>query len=81
LTAAQLGLDAPGRPAIPATATPPVTPGEAGAASLADLERRMVVDSLTRARGNRSEAARLLGLTRSQLYTRLRRFGLETSER
>jgi transcriptional regulator of acetoin/glycerol metabolism len=37
----------------------------------------MVVDALARARGNKSRAARVLGLTRSQLYTRLKRFGLE----
>jgi transcriptional regulator with GAF, ATPase, and Fis domain len=43
---------------------------------LSDVERRMVTEALERARGNRSHAARLLGLTRSQLYTRLKRFGL-----
>jgi transcriptional regulator with GAF, ATPase, and Fis domain len=42
---------------------------------LDDLERTLVDKALARARGNRSQAARLLGLTRSQLYTRLRRYG------
>ena len=37
----------------------------------------MVVDALAKAKGNKSRAARLLGLTRSQLYTRMKRFGLE----
>jgi transcriptional regulator with GAF, ATPase, and Fis domain len=50
------------------------TPGSSG--SLAEWERRMVTDALARAGGNKSRAARILGLTRSQLYTRLKRFGL-----
>jgi len=37
----------------------------------------MVVDALEKAKGNKSRAARLLGLTRSQLYTRMERYGLE----
>ena len=37
----------------------------------------MVVDALANAKGNKSRAARLLGLTRSQLYTRMERYGLE----
>ncbi len=45
--------------------------------SLPDLERRMVVDALQRAKGNKSRAADLLGLTRSQLYTRLKRHNIE----
>jgi two-component system NtrC family response regulator/two-component system response regulator PilR (NtrC family) len=44
--------------------------------SIPEAEKRMVVEALSRSQGNRSEAARLLGLTRSQLYTRLKRFGL-----
>jgi two-component system NtrC family response regulator len=48
--------------------------------NLEALERSLVEKSLARARGNRSRAARLLGLTRSQLYTRLRRYGLHDGE-
>jgi DNA-binding NtrC family response regulator len=48
-----------------------------GTQSLADWERQIVTDALRTAKGNRSRAAALLGLTRSQLYTRLKRFGLE----
>jgi DNA-binding NtrC family response regulator len=48
--------------------------------NLEALERTLVEKSLARARGNRSQAARLLGLTRSQLYTRLRRYGLREDE-
>jgi transcriptional regulator with GAF, ATPase, and Fis domain len=77
-----LGL--PGKPLVPGTASgsppgPADTPAgaEAEPGSLAEWESRMVRDALTRARGNKSRAAQLLGLTRSQLYTRLKRFGLE----
>lgn len=76
ITAGQLGItprrevrsDEAGAPPAPAL---PVT-------SLAEAERQMVADALQKARGNKSRAAKLLGLTRSQLYTRLKRFGLET---
>ena len=46
-------------------------------ARLADLERQAVVDALRNAKGNKSRAAARLGLTRSQLYTRMKRHGLE----
>jgi len=79
ITAAQLGI-APPRPTGPGeplrvSATPAREPDSP--ASLAALEQRMVTDALDRARGNKSKAARLLGLTRAQLYTRLQRFGLK----
>jgi DNA-binding NtrC family response regulator len=44
------------------------------------LEQTLVEKALARARGNRSRAARLLGLTRSQLYTRLGRYGFHDGE-
>jgi transcriptional regulator of acetoin/glycerol metabolism len=37
----------------------------------------MVGDALAKARGNKSRAAKALGLTRAQLYTRMKRFGLD----
>lgn len=40
------------------------------------LEKTLVTQALERAKNNRSRAARLLGLTRAQLYTRLERYGL-----
>jgi transcriptional regulator with PAS, ATPase and Fis domain len=46
------------------------------AADLRAVERVMVEKALNEARYNRSAAARALGLTRKQLYIRLRRFGL-----
>jgi transcriptional regulator with GAF, ATPase, and Fis domain len=80
LTAEQFGITV--RRATVERAGPPVTspsepvavppPGE----SLADVERRAIVDALARALGNKSRAAAALGITRTQLYGRLKRFGL-----
>ncbi len=47
-------------------------------AALDRLERQMIEEALSRAKGNRAEAARLLGLRRATLYARLRYFGLGT---
>jgi transcriptional regulator with PAS, ATPase and Fis domain len=47
------------------------------AAGLKEIERGMVDRALREARYNKSDAARALGLTRKQLYVRLRRFGLD----
>jgi DNA-binding NtrC family response regulator len=46
-------------------------------ATLADLERKLLVEALARSRGNKSRAAALLGVTRSQVYTLLKRFEIE----
>ncbi len=69
ITAAQLGLT--GKPDAE-TSPPGVVTDE----SLAALERRTIEAALARARGNKSRAAAALGLTRTQLYTRLRRLGV-----
>ncbi|MBM3324022.1 hypothetical protein FJY69_11195, partial [candidate division WOR-3 bacterium] len=56
-------------------------PAEAGhdrPDTLYDVERRMLEDALRRAGGNKSKAARLLGITRRILYTKLERLGLGT---
>jgi Nif-specific regulatory protein len=72
LTAAQLAIATP-RPRVAEIATAAPAPNQ----SLADWERQIVTDALRTAKGNKSRAAALLGLTRSQLYTRLKRFDLE----
>lgn len=43
---------------------------------LAELERRAIVAALARAAGNKSEAARLLGIERQRLYRKLEKYGL-----
>ncbi len=43
---------------------------------LDDVERRLLVEALDRAHGNQSQAAALLGLSRHQVRTRMKRHGL-----
>lgn len=50
------------------------------ASSLADVERAAIEKALEASRFNKSRAARALGLTRGQLYGRLRRLGLDTED-
>jgi transcriptional regulator with GAF, ATPase, and Fis domain len=66
-------LSAPATPAAPER--PAATP--ASAAHLQSMERTMIEDALKKARFNKSKTARALGLTRQQLYVRMRRYGLE----
>jgi DNA-binding NtrC family response regulator len=44
---------------------------------LSDVERRTIDQALHESDGNKAKAARQLGLTRTQLYVRLRKYGLE----
>jgi len=48
-----------------------------GAPDLKSVERTMIERALQQARFNKSKAAKALGLTRHQLYIRMRRHGLE----
>ncbi len=49
-------------------------------AQLDETERQLVADALTQARGNLSEAARLLGISRIMLKRRVDRFGIRPGE-
>jgi transcriptional regulator with GAF, ATPase, and Fis domain len=60
-----------------APSSPPAANGGPPAMPLQSMERAMIERALRDARFNKSKAARLLGLTRTQLYVRLRRYGLE----
>ena len=44
--------------------------------SLADVEKRAIVAALEQTRGNKTRAAVRLGITRTKLHTRLKRFGI-----
>jgi transcriptional regulator with GAF, ATPase, and Fis domain len=59
---------APGRPTDSDSSVP---------SDLSSVERAMIKRALEEARFNKSIAAKKLGLTRAQLYTRLKRYGLE----
>ena len=48
-----------------------------GTGDLKTVERGLIERALRDARYNKSKAARTLGLTRTQLYVRMRRHGLE----
>jgi two-component system response regulator HydG len=74
ITAAELppevGEAAPAPPGRSATWAPP------GGVTLADLERSYILRVLDEADGNRSEAAKRLGIDRKTLYRKLRGYGL-----
>ena len=64
--------------AVDLTAAPPANADgsfPAEGVDLRALELRLVREALDQAKGNKSKAARLLGLTRSQLYSRLEKHG------
>jgi DNA-binding NtrC family response regulator len=58
---------------------PVIGPASAGGdeATLSGAEERMIRDALARADGNKSQAARLLGITRRALYGRLEKYGID----
>ena len=45
---------------------------------LPDAERRAIAQAMYETDGNKSRAARRLGVTRTQLYGRLRKYGLDS---
>jgi transcriptional regulator with GAF, ATPase, and Fis domain len=47
--------------------------------TIAVQEKRMIVDVLQRTHGHQKRAAALLGLTRFQLYGRLKRYQIEVA--
>ena len=75
-------LDAPDlaflRAPAPASSEPDWLDGELDAA-VARLETAMIQRALAASAGNRTEAARRLGIHRQMLHTKLRRYGLDPS--
>jgi Nif-specific regulatory protein len=81
VTAEHLTFSAPVEPLAPAGATAIQAPMRVSAIETTDLrilERTTIQRALEEARYNKSQAARSLGLTRKQLYVRLRQHGLES---
>jgi transcriptional regulator with GAF, ATPase, and Fis domain len=64
----------PAPPAVPALPAPPALPAHG---DLQSMERTMIEQALQNARFNKSKAAKTLGLTRHQLYIRMRKYGFE----
>jgi len=63
-------------PAAAAAPQPAVAGFPAHGVDLEAMERTLIEGALKQAGQNKSKAARLLGLTRTKLYTRMQRFGL-----
>jgi transcriptional regulator with GAF, ATPase, and Fis domain len=67
-------------PAVTATTTATATSAGVSGVATTDLpamERAIIEKALREARFNKTKAARVLGLTRRQLYSRLRKYGFE----
>jgi transcriptional regulator with GAF, ATPase, and Fis domain len=64
----------------PALATPPKEDAST-MLTIAAQEKRMIVEVLQRTHGHQKRAAALLGLTRFQLYGRLKRYHIEVDRR
>jgi transcriptional regulator with GAF, ATPase, and Fis domain len=75
ITAAHLPISVSGGDAAPAPAAVPDT-FPPGGVDLEAVERAYVAAALKQAAGNKSRAARLLALTRAQLYSRIEKYGL-----
>src|SRR5215468_9820551 len=86
ITAAQLGVTpAPARapaaagasaaPAASALGAPAAGEDPTAMQALPEMEKQAIVEALKRSRGNRSQAAAALGLSRTRFYTLLRRYG------
>ena len=55
-------------------------PLPAGGVDVGAIERSLVIRALAQARHNKTRAAKLLGLTRAQLYSRIEKYGLAETE-
>jgi two-component system response regulator FlrC len=76
VTSEHLPREVADRPA-PVAAAAPIASDPAPVLDLDSVDRAAIVNALAAAGKNRSQAARLLGITRQQLYHRLKKFGLE----
>ena len=81
VAAEHLALRFPAAPALPTPApsssASAIPPASNAPADLHSVERALIEKALKTAHFNKSEAAKALGLTRAQLYVRLRRHGID----
>ena len=78
VTAAHLAISVPTQDAAPPDQSESARPGTHSTA-LQELERKAITDALQRTHGHKARAAQLLGLTRFQLYGRLKRYQIAVS--
>ena len=80
ITAGHLAIPAAhgSAPTPPAAAPLPAVPVSTPS-SLHEMERQAIMDALQRAHGNKARAATHLGLSRFQLYNRLKRYAIEVT--
>jgi|SRR5215470_3630742 len=78
VTGAHLAVPLPSERVAPPEQPEAARPA-ASSVDLHELERTAIIDALARAHGHKARAARLLGLTRFQLYSRLKRYHIEVS--
>jgi DNA-binding NtrC family response regulator len=76
ITSAHLAVPVPAPASVPLGT--PLAPGAAASSmDLQDLERKAIIEALERTHGQKARAAKLLGLTRFQLYSRLKRYNID----
>jgi DNA-binding NtrC family response regulator len=78
LGAGDFSLSPSAAPAPAAVAAPGGAPRPAAGPTLAELERRTIESALARHGGNVTHAAHELGITRTSLYRRMEKYGLQT---
>jgi transcriptional regulator with GAF, ATPase, and Fis domain len=77
ISAAHLAITPRPPPAVILRAAAPPTEDTNTVHTLAEEEKHMIAEALRRAKGNKTRAAAALGLSRTQLLRRARRFGLD----
>jgi transcriptional regulator with GAF, ATPase, and Fis domain len=80
IRAEHLPVNSPKQPAAGALDSPATAAFPVGGVNLEAIEKSLVVKALSQARHNKTRAAKLLGLTRAQLYSRIEKYGLAESE-
>ena len=78
VSAEHFGIASPARDATIPAATAPKDDADT-VLTIAAQEKRVIVEALQRTHGHQTRAAALLGLTRFQLYSRLKRYQIEVA--
>lgn len=79
LTAGEIARTLPARQQMPTAVA--LVPGRPLSTAVLQMERDSICAALKSTRGNRAEAARILGISRSKLYQRLSALGLASKHR